>query len=100
GRSRYSMSINKYTFNYQNATKLKSPYPKDNREVYHLWVDVQQIPKGFPRDVNPRDVKSTTKVYKRIEEGLTESTQSFFLNNRGILISAKSVDLDAITKKI
>jgi len=94
------MSINKYTFNYQNATKLKSPYPKDNREVYHLWVDVQQIPKGFPRDVNPRDVKSTTKVYKRIEEGLTESTQSFFLNNRGILISAKSVDLDAITKKI
>lgn len=91
---------NRYTFNYQNATKLKSPYQKDNREVYHLWVDVQQVPEGFPREVNPRDVNDGTKVYKRIEEGLTDSTQSFFVNNRGILISAKSVAIDALSKEI
>src|SRR5699024_8749639 len=51
-------------------------------------------------DVNPRDVNDGTKVYKRIEEGLTDSTQSFFVNNRGILISAKSVAIDALSKEI
>lgn len=94
------LSINKYVFNYRNATKLRSPYPKDNREVYHLWIDVQDVPDGFPKDVNPRDVKSTTKVYKRIVSGLTDSTQSFFVNNRGILISARKVTLDPVTKEI
>ncbi|SFM14321.1 AIPR family protein [Salibacterium qingdaonense] len=94
------MTENKYSFEYQNYSKLKSPYQKDNREVYHLWVNVKQIPHGFPTEVNPRDVKTNTKVYRRIRDALTESTQSFFVNNRGILISAKNVTLDSVTKEI
>lgn len=94
------MEINKYTFRYQKYAKLRSPYEKDNREVYHLWVDIEQIPEGFPTEVNPRDVKTNTKVYKRIKEALTESTQSFFVNNRGILISAKNVHIEPASKEI
>src|SRR5690625_1428143 len=94
------MKENKFSFNFKKSSVLRSPYEKDNREVYHLWVDIQDVPIGFPTDVNPRDVKTNTKVYKRIKEGLTESTQSFFVNNRGILISAKDVDIDSIVKKI
>lgn len=94
------MNKEKYLFRFKKSSKLRSPYENDNREVYHLWVNVKDIPKGFPTEVNPRDVKVNTKVYKRIKEGLTESTQSFFVNNRGILISAKSVNVDTLTKEI
>ncbi|BAC15285.1 hypothetical protein [Oceanobacillus iheyensis HTE831] len=94
------MKNNKFRFNYKKYSKLKSPYEGDNREVYHLWVDIEQIPSGFPTEVNPRDVKTNTKVYRRIKDALTESTQSFFVNNRGILISAKSIGIDAVTNEI
>ncbi|MBF0841003.1 AIPR family protein [Staphylococcus lentus] len=94
------MRENKYKFSFNNSVKLISPYSKDNREVFHLWVDVMDIPSGFPTNVNPRDVKSNTKVYKKIVEGLKSSEESFFVNNRGILLSAKNVNIDEINNKI
>ncbi|MBY8910027.1 AIPR family protein [Salinicoccus roseus] len=89
-----------FEFPFNRSVALKSPYKSDNRVVYHLWVNVRDIPEGFPTQVNPREVKDTTKVYKRIADGLTESTESFFVNNRGILISAKSIGIDSISKAV
>src|SRR5699024_5652595 len=88
----------KSKFKFNRVVSLKSPYPNDNRVVYHLWVNIKDVPTGFPTQVNPREVKSTTKVYKKIENALSESTESFFVNNRGILISAKSVKVDGLNK--
>src|SRR5699024_5938188 len=92
------MSNTKFEFKFNRSVSLKSPYPKDNRVVYHLWINVKDIPDGFPTQVNPREVKDTTKVYKRIENALNESTESFFVNNRGILLAAKSAQIDSINK--
>lgn len=90
----------KFNFQYQNQTKLRSPYSDDDREVYHLWVNVNELPSGFPTEVNPRDVKTNTKVYKKIKEGLHDSAESFFVNNRGMLISAKSIKINKIKSEV
>lgn len=89
-----------FNFKFKSQTKLKSPYINDNREVYHLWVNVMNLPEGFPTEVNPRDVKTNTKVYKKIVEGLSDSSESFFVNNRGLLISCKNINIDNINQKI
>lgn len=94
------MKENKYDFHYEKFAKLKSPYRQDTREVYHLWVNIKDLPEGFPTEVNPRDVKTNTKVYRKIKEALEDSTESFFVNNRGILISAKKITVDSVTNEI
>lgn len=94
------MSDKKFTFPFTRQTKLKSPYNNDNREVYHLWINVMDLPQGFPTEVNPRDVKTNTKVYKKIVEGLSDSSESFFVNNRGLLISCKNINIDNINHNI
>lgn len=83
-------------FNYVKYTKMESPYKGDNRVVYHLFVNVNDLPEGLPTDVNPREVNSKKQVYKKIVSSLTEDNDSFFVNNRGILISAKGVVIDAL----
>src|SRR5699024_1204958 len=89
-----------FEIKYNKSVALGSPYKGDNRKVYHLWIDVNDIPKGFPTQVNPREVKDNTKVYKRIADALSDSTESFFVNNRGILLSAKGISMDSISKTI
>lgn len=77
------------TIPYSKCVKMESPYNGDSRVVYHLFVDVTDVPTGIPTEVNPREVNPKTKVYKRIVEGLTTDDESFYVDNRGILISAK-----------
>ncbi|MFB8565016.1 AIPR family protein [Enterococcus faecalis] len=89
---------NEKKFKYVRQVKMDSPYPKDKLTVHHLWVDVNELPTGIPTEVNPRNINTKTKVYRKIIDGLTESDNSFFINNRGILIAAKSVSVNAIDK--
>ncbi|WP_181954009.1 AIPR family protein, partial [Enterococcus faecalis] len=89
---------NEKKFKYVRQVKMDSPYPKDKLTVHHLWVDVNELPTGIPTEVNPRNINTKTKVYRKIVDGLTESDNSFFINNRGILIAAKSVSVNAIDK--
>lgn len=63
-------------------------------------MDINDIPSGLPKDVNPRDVNVKTKVYKKITNALTSSDESFYVNNRGILIAANNVKIDSLNKKI
>ncbi len=79
---------------YKKYVNLESPYEKDKRVVYHAWVNVKDLPDGIPTEVNPREVREKTNVYKKIVTGLETSDDSFFVNNRGILISAKEVRID------
>ncbi|MEG0448999.1 MAG: AIPR family protein [Lysinibacillus sp.] len=87
-------------FTYKKNVSMESPYQDDKRTVYHFWVDLKEIPKGLPTDVNPRDVNDKTKVYKKIANAITSSDESFFVNNRGILIAAKDIKIDTLNRKV
>lgn len=94
------MSKVNIVFTYKKNVSMESPYPDDKRTVYHFWVDLKEIPKGLPTDVNPRDVNEKTKVYKKIANAITSSDESFFVNNRGILIAAKDIKIDTLNRKV
>lgn len=87
-------------FTYKKNVSMESPYPDDKRMVYHFWVDLNDIPEGLPTEVNPRDVNNKTKVYKKIANAITSSDESFFVNNRGILIATKGIKIDTLNRKI
>lgn len=87
-------------FKFSKCLKMESPYQDDKLTVYHLFVNVNDLPIGFPTDVNPRDVNPKKHVYKKIVSSLTGDNDSFHINNRGILISAKDIKIDSINKKI
>lgn len=57
---------------------------------YIAVVDISKLPLEIPRETNPRDVKLTTRVAKQIEESL-KTEEYFHILNRGIVISARSV---------
>lgn len=83
-------------FKYVKYCKMESPYSGDERIVYHLFIEADELPVGLPIEVNPRDVNTKKQVYKKIVSGLVEENDSFFVNNRGILIAAKGVKIDAL----
>ncbi|WP_208560327.1 AIPR family protein [Marinilactibacillus kalidii] len=83
---------------YSKIVDMGSPYQGDKRSVYHAWVNVKDLPEGFPTEVNPREVNVRTKVYNKIVSSLTSSDESFFVNNRGILISAKELKVDTLNR--
>lgn len=85
---------------YKSLTSIKSPYVHDSRCIYHVYINVMDLPEGLPTEVNPRDVNTKKKVYKKIVAGLTDESDNFFVNNRGILISAKSVKVDTLNKTL
>lgn len=90
----------KRIFNYVKQSVIDSPYPQDPRKIYRLLIDVNELPEGLPTEVNPRNTNMKTNVAKKIAEGLLDNDTSFFIHNRGILISAKHVNLDTINKQI
>lgn len=94
------MKDNQITIEYKKIVGLERPYAEDGRWVYHAWININEIPKGLPTDVNPREVKEKTNVYRKIENALATDDDSFFVNNRGILLAAKSVKIDSLSKKL
>lgn len=87
-----------YTFKVNSVRTLNSPYkkanPKDEECIYYILVDMKDLPEGMPLEVNPREPKMTTNVAKRIKDAVTEPESDFYINNRGIVISAKKADFD------
>ena len=83
---------------YKRVVNLESPYEDDNRTVYHAWVNVRDLPEGIPTEVNPREVNDRTKVYSKIKAALTSSDESFFVHNRGLLLSAKDLKIDTLNR--
>lgn len=85
-------------FKVSSFRKIPNPYIKSDNlgetkpEMYVLICDVKDLPKDIPMGTNPRMQNENTKVAKKIQTSLTNHTErNFYLLNRGILLSAKSV---------
>lgn len=95
GNSPYVIS-----FKVQSFRKVPNPYAtKDGSGVgdaipqsYIAICDVTDLPDNIPMKTNPRKQKLTTAVAKKIKTSLLDTSMpSFYLLNRGLLISAESV---------
>ena len=89
--------------------KIPNPYsPEENKEVpetkpqmYEMLVDVTSIPDNIPMATNPRDQNLNTKVAKKIQMTLTDDKdRNFYLLNRGLLISAESIQYDNVNSAV
>ncbi|MEN1746826.1 AIPR family protein [Lactiplantibacillus plantarum] len=81
----------KFTIPYASAVRIKSPYPSSDNYTWHAYVNVKDMPKNIPTEVNPRETNMKTKVAKNLVNSLETSDQSFYKKNRGILFSTKKV---------
>jgi len=85
-----------FKFKVHSLRTLTSPYKKGNKDestyetIYYLLVNMKHLPADLPLDVNPRKPKMTTNVARRIAAAVVEPETDFYINNRGIIISAKS----------
>ena len=61
---------------------------------------MNELPENLPLDVNPREPKMSTSVAKCLKNAVVESDTDFYLNNRGIVISAKSFSFDTSNSTI
>lgn len=89
------MSEQIFTFKTAAVRTLISPYQNskeniNNEVIYYLLVNMKDLPANLPLDVNPREPKMTTNVAKSIIRAIKDSEEDFYINNRGIVISAKS----------
>lgn len=95
------MSINnkmELKFKVSSFRKIPNPYIRSDNvgetkpEMYILICDVKDLPPDIPMTTNPRMQNEKTKVAKKIQASLTNHTErTFYLLNRGMLLSAKSV---------
>ncbi|MCL2088409.1 MAG: AIPR family protein [Oscillospiraceae bacterium] len=90
----------KTTFKVQSFRKLPNPYTQSDGaenipQMYVALCDVTNLPVDFPMETNPRDQNLNTGVARAIHESLkAEAKNSFYLLNRGILLSAKNVSFE------
>lgn len=86
----------KIKFKVSNYKVMGSPYKKEAKDtqeetIYYLLVNMKDLPENLPLDVNPRVPKMGTNVAKRLINAVIEPETDFYINNRGIVISAKSL---------
>src|SRR5512146_2721122 len=90
-----SMSQTKYTFTVESLRKFADPL-RPGRARYFAVCSAKYLPDNFPMETNPREQNLNSKVARKIREGLLgeESGPMFHLLNRGLLLSAESVQYD------
>lgn len=85
---------------------LASPYRGNGKDettletIYYLLVDMRELPENIPLDVNPRVPKMGTNVAKRLITAVVEPETDFYINNRGIVISAKSLSFNTADSEV
>ncbi|WP_294761256.1 AIPR family protein [uncultured Lactobacillus sp.] len=77
-------------FKVESVRTIKSPSDPDIR-TYFAWVNFKDLPDNFSLEVNPRKPKMTTSVAKQLIKAVKDPDSSFDINNRGIVMTAKSV---------
>ena len=93
---------NKFQFKVEALRTLPSPYQSykstttDSETIYYLLVNMKNLPDNLPLDVNPREPKMTTNVAKRLLNAVIEPENDFYINNRGIVIAAKSLKFNSM----
>jgi len=85
-------------FKVASFRKIPNPYlknPEDGEKdatTYIAVCDVKDLPDNIPMETNPREQKLNTSVAKKIRTTLLDQNElNFYLLNRGLLLSAKSV---------
>lgn len=71
--------------------KLDDPFENGKSKKYVFYVKVDDVSEGIPMATNPRDQKLTSSVANAIRESLLSNDGYFHLKNRGIILSADSV---------
>lgn len=101
-------------FHVQSLRKIPNPYVQDagddhveavpnsvkslGASMYVAICDVRDLPGNIPTKTNPREQNLKTNVAKKIKESLLNvANPNFFLLNRGILLSAKTLAFDNAT---
>ena len=85
---------------------LASPYKRSEKEestpetIYYLLVNMKELPENIPLDVNPRVPKMGTNVAKRLINAVVEPETDFYINNRGIVISAKTLSFNSASSEV
>jgi len=93
-------------FKVNSLRTLASPYRKGEEDersyetIYYLLVNMKDLPQSIPLDVNPRVPKMSTNVAKRLAKAVEEPETDFYINNRGIVISAKSLSFNSIESEV
>lgn len=74
------------------AKAVRTVTSPSNEKVttYYTWVEFQDLPENIPLDVNPRKPKMNTSVAKQLIKAVKNPEADFDINNRGIVITAKS----------
>ncbi|WP_294605974.1 AIPR family protein [uncultured Lactobacillus sp.] len=88
------MSIKK--FKVDSVRTIVSP-SDSNIRTYFVWVNFKDLPDDLSLEVNPRVPKMTTSVAKQLVKAVRESDNNFDVDNRGIVITAKSVKFNNAT---
>lgn len=100
------MSKLELKFRVQALRTLSSPYSKEDKEecthetLHYLLVNMMDLPENIPLDVNPREPKMTTNVAKNLKRAVAEAETDFYLNNRGIVISARALSFDTAKSQV
>lgn len=96
----------KLKFKVEALRTLTSPYRKGEKDentfetIYYLLVDMKELPADIPLDVNPRKPKMTTNVAHHLLDAVVEPETDFYINNRGIVISAQSLNFDSSKSEV
>ncbi len=99
------MKNSKFKIKAEAVRTLRSPYAsmddlESHETIYYVLVDMQELPDSLPLDVNPREPKMSTSVAKGLKKAVAEADTDFYLNNRGIVIAAKSFFFDSSNSTI
>lgn len=94
-------------FKVNSLRTLASPYKRSGKEessayetIYYLLVNMKDLPENMPLDVNPRVPKMSTNVAKRLIHAVVEPETDFYINNRGIVVSAKSLSFNSTDSEV
>jgi hypothetical protein len=93
-------------FKVHSVRTQSSPYSSKDKDestletIYYLLVNMKDLPDSIPLDVNPRVPKMTTNVAKSLRTAVTEAETDFYVNNRGIIISARSLSFNTSSSEV
>ena len=93
-------------FKVEALRTLASPYRKGDKDestfetIYYLLVDMKELPSNIPLDVNPREPKMTTNVARNLLAAVVEPETDFYINNRGIVIAAKTLTFNSADSEV
>lgn len=86
--------MTKIKFKVQQLIKTNSP-SNNTIDIYYAWVNLRDLPNNIPLEVNPRKPKMNTSVARQIITAVKSTdTLDFDINNRGIVITSKTLSND------